>query len=194
MDAVTRQPASGCCVTPPIRSRRSRRATTSRSYTHPLPAGTFNRRVRVCEARATVDVRITCSYDAPDVPVGGARLQANDDVSAGSSELIVDEEFAPHDPRSTARLESISGFRLRARRQHLTIRQMATRWRSCTAQRLTVLRWRRDDVARVDVRQDARRGARDADFYAPIRRAAPWPPDTLANAAEAHRLLDANQP
>ena len=49
-------------------------------YTHPLAAGTFNRPYECTRIDVLTTERVTCAYDAPDMPDGGATLQANADT------------------------------------------------------------------------------------------------------------------
>ena len=169
-----------------------RRVTTSRRTRIQLPAGTFNRPYPVRGTTRLPPRGITCSYDAPDLPEGGALFARTLTLGGGSNELVVDEEFAPHDPRSTARLESISGFAFGAGDALLKASGGDALGYS-TAERLTTLRWRHGDVARVDLRTT--RGAelvtlifarRSVEMRLGVR--------PVQNAAEAQRMLDANQP
>ncbi len=160
-------------------------------YTHPLAAGTFNREYVCNRIDALTTQRITCSYDAPDLPSGGASFKRTLTLGGGSSELVVAEEFAPHDPRSTARLVSISGFAVDAGERVL----VATRGDGMGilhAARLVRLRWRREELAHLDLRRTrgaelvtltfARRSVEMGLGVYPVR-----------GAAEAQRLLDAKQ-
>jgi amino acid transporter len=162
------------------------------AYTHPIAAGTFNRPYACNRNDALTTARITCSYDAPDLPQGGALFTRTLTLAGGSDELIVDESFTPHDARSTARLESISGFALAAG-DALLRASGGDALGILHGRELTTLRWRHGDVARVDLR--ATRGAelltltfgrRAVEMRLGVRLA--------QNAAEAQRLLDANQP
>ncbi|MGA8534718.1 MAG: amino acid permease, partial [Candidatus Tumulicola sp.] len=82
------------------------------AYTHPLPAGTFNRTYECASpANTGVALGVACSYDAPDIPAGGARFERS--LTLGGDELVVDERFVPADPVSPAKLVSISGFAYR---------------------------------------------------------------------------------
>ena len=83
---------------------------------------------------------------------GGALFKRTLTLSGGSSELVVDEEFQPHDLRSTARLESISGFAF-APGDRLLIASRELRLAILHGKHLVVLRWHDGDVARVDTRQ-----------------------------------------
>ncbi len=158
-------------------------------YTHPLPAGTFNRGYACTNAGAFLLQRITCSYDAPDLPEGGARFIRSLTLGNDSNQLIVDEEFAPRDSRSSARLESISGF---AFDPGDTVLRSADAVGIRHAGAFATLRWLSGEVARVELR--ATRGAELVTLVFSTRKVrlylsvAGW-----ASAAEARRLLDANQ-
>jgi len=73
-------------------------------------------------------------------------------LTGGRGELIVDEEFQPHDPRSSARLESISGFAFAGGDTLLTSSDRAAIG-VLHGQRFVILRWRRADVARSTSRR-----------------------------------------
>ena len=112
-------------------------------------------------------------------------------LGGGDNELIVAEEFAPHVARSTARLESISGFAFVSGDAILEATDEDALG-ILHGQQLTTLRWRRGDVARMDLRTT--RGAelvtlifarRLAEMRLGVR--------SVHSAAEAQRLLDANQ-
>jgi hypothetical protein len=161
------------------------------AYTHPFAAGTFNRQYVCNRNDVLTTVRITCSYDAPDLPVGGALFTRTLTLGAGDNELIVAEEFAPHVARSTARLESISGFAFVSGDAVLKASDEDA-FGILHGRRLTTLRWRRGDVARMDLRTT--RGAelvtlifarRSVEMRLGVR--------PVQSAAEAQRLLDANQ-
>jgi hypothetical protein len=161
------------------------------AYTHPLAAGTFNRPYACSRNDAWTTVRITCSYDAPDLPDGGA-LFTRTLTLGGGDELTVDEEFTPHVPRSTARLESISGFAF-VSGDALLNASNGDALGILHGRHLTTLRWRRADVARVNLRTT--RGAelvtlifaaRSVEMHLRV--------SAVQSAAEAQRLLDANQP
>ena len=121
------------------------------SYTHPLPAGTFNRSYRCSRLDTGMTTSISCSYDAPDLPSGGALFERTLKLGGESRELVVDERFTPHDTRSTAQLESISGFAFTTGDTLLASRDGNARgW--LHHGRLAVLRWRSGDVARAQTR------------------------------------------
>ena len=162
------------------------------AYTHPLAAGTFNRAYDCTRTDVFTTERFACSYDAPDVPRGGALFRRTLTLSGGSDELVVDEEFHSHDPRSTARLESISGFAF-SPGDRLLIASLGNALAILHGRHLVVFRWRDGDVARVDTRQT--RGAEIVTLVfarrsVELRLRASFARD----AAEARRLLDAKQP
>jgi amino acid transporter len=170
---------------PPISSR-----DYIASYTHPLTAGTFNRAYECTRLDVLTTAREACSYDAPDLPTGGALFKRTLTLGAGSNELIVGEEFTPHDGRSTARLASISGFGF-VRGDTLLRSAEGTSVGILHGNRLTVLRWRRGDVARVTLR-----ATRAAELVTLVfaRRSVELRLGlyTARSEAEARRLLDAN--
>jgi amino acid transporter len=161
------------------------------SYTHPIPAGTFNREYACMHADALMTQRITCSYDAPDVPRGGAVFERTLTLSESGHELIVAEEFSPHDARSPARLESISGFAFAPGATILAAADGDARG-ILRGTRLVVLRWRPGDVARLQLRTTRAAELVTLTF---ARRAVELRLGVyaVANAAEARRLLDAKQ-
>ena len=75
------------------------------AYTHPLPAGTFNRSY-VCDSFAR-QATYYCEYDAPDLPAGGGRFLKQFSIAQGK--VTVRETLAPRDKNSTAQLVSVSG-------------------------------------------------------------------------------------
>ena len=159
------------------------------AYTHPMPAGTFNRLYDCGHAVLSANTPVHCIYDAPDIPSGGALFERT--IRNGASgDIVVTERFEPHDAASTARLKSISGFAFSdgdavvnpAGGNGVGILHLG---------RLAMLRWLPGDVASVDVRQT--RGAaivtlvcarRDVEFHVGIVAA--------AGTAEAEALLRAN--
>jgi hypothetical protein len=161
------------------------------SYTHPLPAGTFNREYRCSRLDTGMTTSITCSYDAPDLPNGGALFERTLKLGADTRELVVDERFTPHDARSTSRLESISGFAFTPGDALLVSKNGDARGLLHRG-RLTVLRWRSGDVARAQTRTT--RGAELLTLTFAQRsvelRLGIYP---VRDAAEARRVLDANQ-
>ncbi len=162
------------------------------AYTHPLPAGTFNR-AYVCAAPAipAAATSVTCEYDAPDLPAGGARFSRTLSLTPDANEIIVEERFAPADPASTANLESISGFAYQP--GDVLLAPPGAQFVGILHQRrLAVLRWREGDVNRVTLKQT--RGAElvtlvcarpAVEFRLGIYQA--------GDAAEAVRLLQANR-
>ncbi len=122
------------------------------AYTHPLPAGTFNR-TYTCDPRTAANslFKVGCTYDAPDVPAGGANFTRRFELGPEAGELSVYEQFAPQDPSSSARLVSISGFtfvpgdQLLSSTGHDAIGILH-------AGRVATLRWNQDEVSLADVR------------------------------------------
>jgi amino acid transporter len=161
------------------------------AYTHPIAAGTFNRPYACSRNDVLTTARITCSYDAPDLPDGGALFTRTLTLGGGDDEVLVAEEFAPHVARSTARLESISGFAFVSGDAVLKGSEEDALG-ILHGRRLTTLRWRRGDVARMDLRTT--RGAelvtlifarRSVEMRLGVR--------PVQSAAEAQRVLDAKQ-
>jgi amino acid transporter len=74
-------------------------------YTHTYPAGTFNRRYRVeILASGGATARVRLSYDAPDLPPHGARIEKTVSLEAGDARLVVDENVTfPGDDAGTQR-------------------------------------------------------------------------------------------
>jgi amino acid transporter len=162
------------------------------SYTHPLPAGTFNRPYECSRADVLTTERVTCSYDAPDIPDGGAIFRRTLTLNGGSSEVLIGEDFQPHDPRSRARLESISGFAFAAG-DRLLNSSRGTALGILHGKRLAVLRWRTGDAVRVDLRRT--RGAELVTLiFAPRSVELHLGVYTVGSLSEAQRLLDAKQP
>ena len=146
------------------------------------------------QKRRPYDARITCSYDAPDLPQGGALFTRTLTLAGGSDELIVDEAvYAARSRRSTARLESISGFAFVAGDVLLKASGGDAAWNTPRPAANDRCPGAKRDVARLDLRHDARRRARDPRLCTPLDRAAAWD-SGRSKAAEAQRLLDANQP
>jgi amino acid transporter len=116
------------------------------SYTHPLPAGTFNREYVCNRLDVFATQRVTCTYNAPDLPRGGGFFKRTLALTGDSREVIVDEEFQPHDRASTARLESISGFALAPGDRVLTSSR-SDAVGILHEGRLVRLRWRPGEVA-----------------------------------------------
>jgi hypothetical protein len=159
------------------------------AYTHPLPAGTFNRPYDCGSAVLSATLSVHCIYDAPDIPDGGALFERT--IRDGANgDIVVTERFTPHDAASTARLKSISGF---AFNEGDTVidPQGGDGVGILHGNRLATLRWLPGDVASFDVRQT--RGAaivtlvcgrRDVEFHLGIV--------TVTGEAEAEALLRAN--
>ncbi|MBV9057170.1 MAG: amino acid permease [Candidatus Eremiobacteraeota bacterium] len=163
-----------------------------RSYTHPIAAGTFNR-AYLCNGEDVLTTRrVSCSYDAPDVPRGGAVFQRTLTLTGASTDLIVGETFVPHDVRSTERLESISGFAFVAG-DRLYQAQAGDALGILHDGRLAMLRWRRSDVARIELRRT--RGAEIAGLIF-ARRSVELRLGLyhVHTAAEARTLLDSAPP
>lgn len=162
------------------------------TYTHPMPAGTFNRVYRCERSDVFTTARVTCSYDAPDLPSGGALFTRTLTLTGASPELIVGEEFAPHDRASMARLESISGFALMPGDRVITS-SAGTAVGILHRERLVRLRWRAGDVARYYMRT-----TRGAELVTLIfaRRSVQMGLGIYSapKVAEARRLLDAKLP
>jgi hypothetical protein len=86
------------------------------------------------------------------VPRGGAEFRRTLTLNPSSDELIVREEFAPHDRGSTAQLESVSGFAWSAG-DGVVQPASNTALAILHGRRLTTLRWRAGDVQRVVLQQ-----------------------------------------
>ncbi len=122
------------------------------AYTHPLPAGTFNRAYDCSGTQTQVQVEQTCIYEAPDIPDGGATFRRTMMLGKNDSELIVDLFFRPEEPLRKTRLESISGFAFAAGDVLIAPPGIAGLG-ILHGDRLATLRWRAGDVVRVDLRQ-----------------------------------------
>jgi amino acid transporter len=161
------------------------------AYTHPLPAGTFNR-AYACSTPppSAAAPSVSCSYDAPDLPTGGGRFERTLTLDADSNEATIEERFTPNDAASSARLESISGFAYRA--GDVVIAPDGANFVGLLhGRRLAALRWQSGDVDRVTVRHA--RGAElvtlvFARFDVNLRLGI----YDVNDAAEAERLLQAN--
>jgi amino acid transporter len=161
------------------------------SYTHPLPAGTFNRRYDCTRLDVFTTAHVSCSYDAPDLPRGGAIFRRMLTLGA-EGDLVVDEEFQPHDPHSTARLVSISGFAFVPGDVALTsARHDAVGLLHGNA--FAMLRCRPGDAASITLRQT--RGAQIVTVVFAHRKVElRLGLYTVRNVSEARSLLDAKQP
>jgi amino acid transporter len=162
------------------------------TYTHPLPAGTFNRAYTCDRGDVLTTQRVTCMYDAPDVPRGGALFERTLTLKGSSDTMTVGEEFRPHDARSAAMLESISGFAFVAGDR--VIGPTANNAVGVLhGSRLASLRWRPADVKRVVLAQ-----TRGAELVTLVfaRRSVEMRlgVSTVSGPTEARRLLEANQP
>jgi amino acid transporter len=118
------------------------------AYTHPLPAGTFNRSY-VCDAlapQATYD----CEYEAPDLPAGGGRFLKQFLISEGK--VTVRETLVLRDKTSTAQLVSVSGF-ARADSDTVLRSKAGDALGIFHRDRVATMRWVQEDVGSVDLRQ-----------------------------------------
>jgi hypothetical protein len=59
------------------------------SYTHPLPAGTFNRPYRCSVLHSTARAMVQCSYDAGDLAAAPVHFEKTFELDAGSRTLSV---------------------------------------------------------------------------------------------------------
>jgi hypothetical protein len=161
------------------------------SYTHPLPAGTFNRSYRCNRLDSVMTTSVTCSYDAPDLPRGGALFERTLKLGGDTREMVVDQRFTPHTANSTARLESISGFAFSPGDVLLASSDNNARG-FLHHGRLALLRWRAGDAAHVQTRTT--RGAEIVTLLFARRsielRLGVY---SVRDAAEARRVLNANQ-
>jgi amino acid transporter len=162
------------------------------AYTHPMPAGTFNRAYVCARDDALTTQRETCSYAAPDLPDGGGTFSRTLTLTNGGSELLVGEQLQPHDRRSKAHLESISGFAF-ATGDRLVLSSSFEALGILHGERLVLLRWHRADVAHAFWRST--RGAElvtlvfarpSVELHLGVH--------TVSNIAEAQRLVDAKEP
>ncbi len=161
------------------------------AYTHPLPAGTFNRPYACTQSGDATALRVTCAYDAPDVPAGGAHFERTLELARDGQLLDVTERFAPHDS-AAARLQSISGFAL-APGDEIVAPPGAAFAGVLHGHRFAVLAWRPDEIASVALRST--RGAElvTLTFSAPTAHLA-LGILAAADPAEAERALQANPP
>ncbi len=159
------------------------------AYTHPLPAGTFNRAYACSSDDGGPVERVQCAYDAPDIPDGGARFERRLVLDRRSSELVVDERFEPHGA-VTAALESISGFAF-GHGDALIESARGDAVGILHGNRLAILRWRADEVRRVDLR--ATLGAELVTLvFARASVQLRLGVYTVTGAPEARRVLDEN--
>ncbi|MBV8583021.1 MAG: beta-galactosidase [Candidatus Eremiobacteraeota bacterium] len=161
------------------------------AYTHPMPAGTFNRPYDCGYAGVSQGhpLAVRCLYEAPDIPDGGALFERT--IRSGANgDVVVTEHFLPHDAAATARLKSISGFAF-ADGDVIVAPAGVAGIGMLHGTRFATLRWNDGDVAHVDVRQT--RGAaivtlictrRNVEFHLAVTRA--------ASPTEAEALLRAN--
>ena len=113
--------------------------------------------------------RVKCSYDAPDLPDGGATFARTLTLQPDAEEFEIKETFAPHDPQAAAALESISGFAF-AEGDTVVAPQGANFAGVLHGRRIAALRWNAEDVARVSVTRT--RGAAIVTLVFAKRRAA----------------------
>ncbi|HEY3674495.1 MAG TPA: hypothetical protein VGK84_00730, partial [Candidatus Tumulicola sp.] len=169
------------------------------AYTHPLPAGTFNRRYTCSEPSEPAVV--TCTYDSKGSDFD-ATFERTMRIDETTHELIVDERYQRGNIYATSsrlgpQLESISGFAMRPG-DVLIAPSGVSGAGVLHAGRLTAIRWRPDEVGSVMVR--ATRGAAlvTLDFRAQPYFLAPRPVELrfasyqVASVAEAERILQAN--
>jgi hypothetical protein len=162
------------------------------AYTHPMPAGTFNRAYVCTRDDALTTQRETCGYDAPDLHSGGGTFSRTLTLTNGGSELLVGEQFQPHDRRSKAHLESISGFAFAAG-DRLVISSSFEAIGILHGDRLALLRWHRTDVAHAYWRST--RGAELVTLvFARPSIELHLGVHTVSGVAEAQRLVDAKEP
>lgn len=120
------------------------------TYTHPLPAGTFNRAYACVRSNVEEGAKLSCAYDAPDLPVGGGRFERTLTLRTDADAVLIDERVTPRDASSSARLESISGF---AFDTSDTLQEGADFVRIVHHGEATTLAWRFDEVRRVELRR-----------------------------------------
>ena len=83
------------------------------AYTHPFPAGTFNRPYH-CDVLSSggAQASVQCSYDAPDLPTGGGRFTRNLTLAAGAREIRITESLQARG--ANERLVSVNAFACQA--------------------------------------------------------------------------------
>jgi amino acid transporter len=91
---------------PPSSSKRDYIA----AYTHDFPAGTFNRTYRCQRPNDATFTAIVCTYEAPDLPVGGARFVRTIALASGASLADVTDDMWLNRRDDAQRLVSVSGF------------------------------------------------------------------------------------
>ena len=159
------------------------------AYTHPLPAGTFNRSY-TCATRSAETAVIECAYDAPDLPDGGARFARTIALAPDGDEAAIEETFKPN--AGAADLESVSGFAFE-RGDVLIAPPGSTYVGILHGSRLAVLRWRLGDVQRVTLTH-----ARGAEIVTLVFARSPVELRlgmySAAGATEAARILQSNLP
>jgi amino acid transporter len=123
------------------------------AYTHPLPAGTFNRPYTcvIAPGASHNSTTATCTYDAPDL-AGGARFERTLTLASASNELLIEERLVPNDPTSVANLKSISGFAFHE--GDVVIAPLGAPFAGILHGRaVAALRWSPGDVQNVALRQ-----------------------------------------
>ena len=79
-------------------------------YTHPYPAGMFNRTYEACTFESARAAGAYFAYDAPDTVPNGARFERVLALSAAADRLVVDERFTPRAGGDRQRLVSLSAL------------------------------------------------------------------------------------
>jgi hypothetical protein len=120
-------------------------------YTHPLPAGTFNRPYKCVTPERDHPPRFSCSYDARDI-AGGTHFERTMSIDPNDNELVITLRFQPQDHRKEVRLESISGFAFDDT-DTLVAPAGAPGVGILHGNRLVSLRWDPGAVVHVDVRR-----------------------------------------
>ncbi len=120
------------------------------AYTHPLPAGTFNRPYACVRSSDQQGQKLSCTYDAPDLPLRGGRFERTLTLSSNANAVLIDERMTPRDASSSARLESVSGFALEPSD---TLVEGVNFVRIVHNGETTTLAWRGDEVGRVELRR-----------------------------------------
>lgn len=162
------------------------------AYTHPLPAGTFNRTYTCVNQPATEVAAVDCTYDAPDIPTGGGRFTRTITMPTVGAEATIEESFSPNDGASTAKLESISGFAFE-RGDSVVTPEGVDGVGILHAPRLATLRWHNGDVESVQLKH-----TRGAEIVALVFARSPVELRLglyrAVDAAEATRILQSNPP
>jgi amino acid transporter len=79
-------------------------------YTHPYPAGTFNRPYDACTFESSRGAGAHLAYDAPDVVPGGALFERVVTLGGNADRLVADERFTLHGTDAAQRLVSSSAI------------------------------------------------------------------------------------